>query len=40
MFSRVFRLLTEDCDVNKNLRLSRLFQFLQEISIADTERLG
>lgn len=40
MLTRTFSLLTEDCDVNKNLRLSRLLQFLQEISIADTERLG
>lgn len=40
MLTQKLTLLTEDCDAKRELRLSRLFQLLQEISIADTEALG
>jgi len=38
--SKEIKILSSDCDRFQHLRLSRLFSILQEISIADVERVG
>ena len=38
--SKEIKILSSDCDRFQHLRLSKLFSILQEISIADVERIG
>ena len=38
--SKELKILSSDCDRFQHLRLSKLFSILQEISIADVERVG
>ena len=40
MYEREYRILSSDTDAKRRLRLSRLFTFLQEASIAHTTELG
>ena len=40
MQTKSFKLLTEHCAPNRELRLSCLFRLIQEIAISDTESLG
>ncbi|MBQ3663276.1 MAG: hypothetical protein II914_03975 [Clostridia bacterium] len=40
MYEREYRILSSDTDAARRLRLSRLFTFLQEASIAHTTELG
>ncbi len=40
MYEKEYRILSSDTDADRRLRLSRLFTFLQEASIAHTTELG
>ena len=40
IYTQKIELVSSDVDANRRLRMSALFRFLQEISIAHTERLG
>ena len=40
VYEKGYRLLSSDVDAGQRLRLSRLFTFLQEASIAHTTELG
>ena len=40
VYEKAYRLLSSDVDAGQRLRLSRLFTFLQEASIAHTTEQG